>query len=81
MISAFLDSFVFACPNDPTERDVMAFVTSLLEWRDVERQRWMRTFVSTQVAVCVAEAGCGFPLGQVSATQFCDSSCPSAHET
>jgi hypothetical protein len=61
MISSFLDSFVFACPNEPSEDDIVALIASLIEWRDLEQAQWMRAFVSTQVGDVLVKAGCGFP--------------------
>lgn len=61
MISAFLESFVFCCPSDPTDDQIISFITSLLEWRDIGVNGWITTRVSLQTADCLAKAGCGFP--------------------
>jgi hypothetical protein len=61
VITSFLDTFVFACPNEPTEQDVVELIGSLVKWRAFQKNEWMRVFVSEQAAECLAKAGCGFP--------------------
>jgi hypothetical protein len=61
MISAFLDSFVFSCRADPSEDEVLALVRSLLQWRDIVKDEWIRLYVSDQAVDCISLAGCGFP--------------------
>jgi len=65
MIATLLDSFVFACPAEPTDDDVVSLIRSLLEWRDLERTELTRMFVSAQAADCLARAGGGFPPWQL----------------
>src|SRR5438034_730554 len=61
MISAFLESFIFSCPSEPTNDQIIAFITSLLEWRSFGANEWITTRISVQTADCLAKAGCGFP--------------------